>query len=238
MWALTMPGITYLPVASITVSDDRGVVANRDRRGWRGVGRPDVGDQAVLHDDVDRPVRRLGVAVDHHRVLDHEAMRSFRVDRRRRRRLLRREPEGHQCGERERLVDVSGDASCGRFSWTATRRRGIIASDGKLAVMPQQPLAYLDPEFLESDEGAADPHPRGVSRAAAALQGAEDSGHRRLLRIGARRQPRARGAGAADAARARRAGRRRALRARAEAKAARPSSGRATTRTRASWRGC
>src|SRR2546423_12687254 len=34
----------------------------------------------------------------------------------------------------------------------APRKRRIIASDGKLAVMSQQPLAYLYPDFLESAE--------------------------------------------------------------------------------------
>src|SRR5256885_3427540 len=34
----------------------------------------------------------------------------------------------------------------------APRKRRIIASDGKLAVMSQQPLAYLYPDFLDSAE--------------------------------------------------------------------------------------
>ena len=69
--------------------------------------------------------------------------------------------------------------------------------------MSQQPLAYLYPEFLESAEARPDPHSRRVSRAAAPLQGTEDSGHGRVLRVGARRQPRARRARAAARLRAR-----------------------------------
>ena len=83
--------------------------------------------------------------------------------------------------------------------------------------MSQQPLAYLDPEFLESDEGRPIRIISEYLEPLAALQGTEDPGHGGVLRIGAGGQPRARGAGAADPARARRRGRRRALRGRAEA---------------------
>src|SRR5439155_7178657 len=65
----------------------------------------------------------------------------------------------------------------------------------------------------------------GVPRAAPAFQGAEDPGYRRVLRIGARRQPRARGAGAADAARTRRERRRRAVHQGAEQDPPRPRMG-------------
>ena len=63
-----MPGITYLPVG---VDDGIGRRARRDR----GVSDDDVisVNEAVLDDDVHRAVRRLGVAVNHHRVLDDEA---------------------------------------------------------------------------------------------------------------------------------------------------------------------
>ena len=104
--------------------------------------------------------------------------------------------------------------------------------------MTQQPLAYLYPEFLESDEGRPIRILAEYLEPLRRFKETEDPGHRRLLRIGARGQPRARRAGAPDAARARRAGRGRALRARTEPRAARPSSGRATTRKRASSRGC
>src|SRR5206468_6065628 len=50
---------------------------------------------------------------------------------------------------------------------------------------------------------APDPDPVGISRAAQAIQGTEDSGHGRLLRISARRQPRAGRARAGDAPRTR-----------------------------------
>ena len=49
---------------------DHGVGAARGRGCRR---RADVRDEAVLDDDVDRAERRLGVAVDHHRVADDAA---------------------------------------------------------------------------------------------------------------------------------------------------------------------
>src|SRR5580765_3754373 len=45
----------------------------------------------------------------------------------------------------------------------------------------------------------ADPSPFRVSRAASPVQGPEDSGHRRVFRVGPRRQPRAGRARAQDA---------------------------------------
>src|SRR5262249_35024822 len=60
--------------------------------------------------------------------------------------------------------------------------------------------------------GATDPDPGRVPRAAAAIQGAENPGYRRLLRLGAREQPRARRTRAAESARAGRRERGRGLR--------------------------
>ena len=69
MCALTMPGITYLPVASITASDAAATA---------GAESDDPvmdDDQPVLYDDVHRSVRRLGVAVDDHGIPDDETTR-------------------------------------------------------------------------------------------------------------------------------------------------------------------
>ena len=67
--------------------------------------------------------------------------------------------------------------------------------------MNDQPLAYEDDEFLDSDRGAADPHPRRIPRSAAPVQGAEHPGHGRVLRVGAGAQPHARPAEPARAER-------------------------------------
>ena len=67
-------------------------------------------------DDVDRTVGRLGVAVDHHRVLDHETLRGLGVEGRRGRRLLCGEAEGHQGGERDGPGILIGHVSCGGSS--------------------------------------------------------------------------------------------------------------------------
>ena len=76
---------------------------NRERQARHGVGRADIGNQPVLHDDVDRTVGRFRVAVNHHRVLDHETVRGLGVDRRRGGRLLGGQAESHQGGERDAL---------------------------------------------------------------------------------------------------------------------------------------
>ena len=70
----------------------------------------DVRDAAVLDDDVHRTVRRLRVAVDHHRVLDDETPGRLRVGRRRGRglRSVRRaggRAEHQQKGAREARQD-------------------------------------------------------------------------------------------------------------------------------------
>ena len=72
-----------------------------------GRRRADRRDQAVLDDDVDRTVRRLGVAVDDHRVADDETTRAFGVNRRRRGRLL-----GGECRtvkQQRRSATSAGD---------------------------------------------------------------------------------------------------------------------------------
>src|SRR5262249_7561183 len=122
----------------------------RSRRGrWRVGGRADVGNPSVLDDDVHGSVRRLGVAVNHHRVLDDETARLPGVQRRRGsgRRLLRLR------GWRQR--QQANDRDRGRHelhSAAAPRKGGIIASDDKLAPMSPPPLAYLYKGVLESAE--------------------------------------------------------------------------------------
>ena len=104
--------------------------------------------------------------------------------------------------------------------------------------MSQQPLAYLDPEFLESDEA------RPIRILAEYLEPLRRFKEQKIQDTvvffgSARVDSRERAERALQTLRARGVQRRRrAVRDRAEQERARRSSGRATTRTRASWRGC
>ena len=104
--------------------------------------------------------------------------------------------------------------------------------------MAQQPLAYLHPEFLESDEA------RPIRILAEYLEPLRRFKEQKIQDTvvffgSARVDSRERAERALATLRARGVQRRRrALRGRADASRARPSSGRATTRRRASWRGC
>ena len=60
--------------------------------------------------------------------------------------------------------------------------------------MHDHPLAYEDDEFLDSDRGPAAPDPCRIPGPAAAIQGAQRSGHGRVLRVGPCAQPLARAA--------------------------------------------
>ena len=77
--------------------------------------------------------------------------------------------------------------------------------------MPHQPLAYLFPEFLESAEARPIRILAEYLEPLRRFRAAEDSGHGRVLRLGARRQPRACRARAAGAEHAGNRGQRRAV---------------------------
>src|SRR4051794_29155275 len=131
----------------------------------------------------------------------------------------------HGCGG-SRLVPIS------EASW---RRRSPSAEPSSLAGTARERTRWHSPfprnasdrvaeTYVTTADGvprprvsgerrsAPDPDPCGVPRAAAPLPRTEDPGHRRLLRLGAGRQPRAGRTRAQAAAGARRRRRRRALR--------------------------
>ena len=141
-------------------------------------------------------------------------------------------------GDDDREVEHGCSGACHAPLRIAPRQTAVVTLMVKWQTYDAAADGVPGPGLPRERRSAADPHPVRVPRAAPAIQGTEDSGHGGVLRIGARGQPRARRARAGDAARARRARRGRALSRPSCRRRARRSSGRDTTRTRASWRGC
>ncbi len=107
---------------------DHGVWTDGRRRAWRRrrIGRArwrDARDQAVLDQDVHGPVRRLGVAVDHHGVLDQQA-------------LVARVVRGRRgCGGARSAAGVCAAIR----TWSGVRTTTIAAASARVETVERRP---------------------------------------------------------------------------------------------------